>query len=129
MRTGFPAGSHTHPDNDPLAMMTAHFAAAVALSALALLGCTDGFRQGVADGLADSTKSAEAQDRLLFGLRSIDPALSENRDRALERAKNVCADIADGKEDKVVVDNARQRFDVTGEQARQIVKLTKMTVC
>lgn len=110
---------------------------AATTSALALSGCSS-FSDGVADGLADSSNASqeitEIQDRFLLGLRSIDSALSENPDRALGRAENVCADIAAGKGDEAVVENVRQRFTggtvtVDQYQARQIVELARMTVC
>ncbi|MEV7006919.1 hypothetical protein [Streptosporangium sp. NPDC051022] len=53
--------------------------------------------------------TAEQTEGLLVGLRKIDPALDEPR--SVERARNICSDLLNGKDRDQVIKNAKIRFD------------------
>lgn len=68
---------------------------------------------------------AQQTEDLLYGLRQIDREL--DRARSIDRARNSCSDLLQGKGRGQVVENTRLRFDGVAEidtaDARAIVKL------
>ncbi|MEV4245236.1 hypothetical protein AB0J63_17695 [Streptosporangium canum] len=68
---------------------------------------------------------AQQTEDLLYELRQIDPEL--DRARSIDRARNSCVDILQGKSRSQTIENTRLRFDGVAEidtgEARAIVKL------
>ncbi|RCG28451.1 DUF732 domain-containing protein [Streptomyces diacarni] len=82
-----------------------------------------------------STPDAAHQKELLNGLRAVDAGLAEDRDRAVRRARSVCLDLKQKKDAATVQGKAKARFrggpvpSLTDDQAGQVVKVVKRTVC
>ncbi len=77
----------------------------------------------------------DRHDLYLLTLTAIDPGLTTNADRAMRRAKDICLDIQQGKDDATLARNTELRFeggdvpDLTPEQAQQIVDAARAYRC
>lgn len=95
--------------------------------------------QPAPDGSSPETVTPEdvpgaARIAYLAGLEEIDPGLIANKDRAINRATNICLDITQGKNESTVVDNARQRLSggsatIDNAQAARAVALARQHIC
>lgn len=73
-------------------------------------------------------------DAYLREVAAIDPGLTVNRDRALNRADNICSDLAAGKDEATVIRNARERLSggsasVDDDQAAAVVEQARTHIC
>ncbi|MGW1839840.1 DUF732 domain-containing protein [Streptomyces sp. NPDC002067] len=72
---------------------------------------------------------------LIRALRAVDPGLVAKEDRAVDRARNVCLDVHQGKDADTVQGNAKARFEggtvpsLTDDQAADIVTAVKSSFC
>ncbi|QNE74027.1 hypothetical protein F0344_04900 [Streptomyces finlayi] len=72
---------------------------------------------------------------LTDALSTIKPELAEDEQRAVNRARNVCKDVQDGKDEATVTTNAVERFsggsagELTEAQGAEIVKAVKSAFC
>lgn len=78
--------------------------------------------------------NSDAQAAYLARPEQIDPGLVVNTERAIRRAKNICLDIEQGKNEATVVSNAVQRLSggnatIDKAQAAQVVELARMHIC
>lgn len=75
------------------------------------------------------------REALLRALRSIEPALVADEDRAVGRSRNVCLDLRGGKAAATVQINAKSRFEggtvpaLTEDQAASIVTAVRSSFC
>nr|WSZ97407.1 DUF732 domain-containing protein [Streptomyces sp. NBC_00857] len=75
------------------------------------------------------------REALLRALRSIEPALVADEDRAVDRSRNVCLDLRGGKAAATVQINAKSRFEggtvpaLTEDQAASIVTAVRSSFC
>ncbi|MEU7191689.1 DUF732 domain-containing protein [Streptomyces sp. NPDC045369] len=78
---------------------------------------------------------AGQQAALTRALRTIEPGLVTKEDRAVSRARDVCADLKGGKDAATVQRNARSRFEggtvpsLTDDQAADIVTAVRSSFC
>lgn len=78
---------------------------------------------------------AGQQAALTRALRTIEPGLVTKEERAVSRARDVCADIKSGKDAETVQRNARSRFEggsvpsLTDDQAGQVVTAVRSSFC
>lgn len=103
--------------------------AGVALAAAGIVACGSG---GSNDSTAPPSPAAsftDAQRAFLAGLGSVSADLVRDKQTALDRGANVCADLADGKPAATVLANTKARYSVTDDQAATIVGLAKTTIC
>ncbi|UQI46691.1 DUF732 domain-containing protein [Streptomyces sp. HU2014] len=74
-------------------------------------------------------------EQLIRALREIDAGLVAKEDRAVRRARDVCADLKQGKDETTVHSNARNRYQggtvpsLTDDQAARIVAAVKGSFC
>lgn len=72
---------------------------------------------------------------LIAALKAVDPGLVAKEDRAVDRARNVCLDIKQGKDAPLVQSNAKTRYEggtvpsLTDDQAASIVAAVKGSFC
>ncbi|MEW2034931.1 DUF732 domain-containing protein [Streptomyces roseifaciens] len=75
------------------------------------------------------------REALIRALRTVDPRLVAKEDRAVDRARNVCADIEGGKDSATVQKNAKARFEggtvpsLTDDQAASVVTAVRSSFC
>ncbi|MFI0262055.1 DUF732 domain-containing protein [Streptomyces sp. NPDC017056] len=78
---------------------------------------------------------AGQQAALTRALRTIDPGLVAKEERAVSRARDVCADIKGGKDAATVQRNTKSRYEggsvpnLTDDQAADIVTAVKSSFC
>ncbi|MGH3692559.1 MAG: DUF732 domain-containing protein [Pseudonocardiaceae bacterium] len=78
--------------------------------------------------------NAGAEAVYLAQLERIDLGLVVSTERAIRRAKNICLDIEQGKDEATVVNNAVQRLSggnatIDKAQAAQVVELARTHIC
>ncbi|WP_153815028.1 hypothetical protein [Streptomyces sp. SUK 48] len=72
---------------------------------------------------------------LIRALRTVDASLVANEGRAVDRARNVCLDVKEGKPAATIQGNAKARFEggtvpsLTDDQAAEIVTAVKSSFC
>lgn len=113
-------------------MSARHVWIGVAAGLLAVSGCGSGSSKEADKPAPAATTGGTAEQPYLDALKAIDPGLVVNKDRAVNRSKNVCADIQAGKDDATVIKNAAARFNggdatVDEAKAKQIVEVIKST--
>lgn len=77
---------------------------------------------------------ADARAAYLDGLTEIDPGLTVDEDRAINRATNICLDISQGKDEATVITNTVSRLSggnatIDEAQAAQAVELARTHIC
>ncbi|GLW32261.1 DUF732 domain-containing protein [Actinoplanes regularis] len=111
----------------------------ISAAALTIAGCSS------SEPTASPTKAAPpattaaglsaGQQAYLAALSAIDPGLVANEERALSRAKDICADIAGGEfigaklNERVAERLSGGDAQITAEQAAKVVALAKANVC
>jgi hypothetical protein len=111
--------------------------AAAGVIAATLIACGSGSSDDKAAPQPATTTApayTEAERAWLAALGSISPHLAEQPDRAIDRGRNLCADLAAGKTPGQVATNAKARFSddtaqLTDAQVTELVDAAKVTIC
>ncbi|XUZ27344.1 hypothetical protein ACQVDT_21410 [Streptomyces sp. RMIT01] len=113
-----------------------------AIAVLALAGCSaeDTPKAAESSSSAPAVSSIPSPDAdqtkaLTDALSAIKPELAQDTERAVNRARNVCKDVQDGKDEATVAANANARFSggsasqLTDAQGAEIVTAVKSSFC